>query len=286
MSKKSDISKESQRPKKKHEAEEEKKSFREMAIDEGKFFGGLILFLLLFYTFVFGHYKIPSESMQPTLEVGDHLYVSKMAYGYSKHSVPLGLHKLPLPDGKLFSKLPKRGDVAVFRNPNTGVVMIKRVLGLPGDEIIVLQGRIYLNNELIERTVVDQYTYRADNGPRSMRDRVARKNKGHERWGYKIDITEYSEQWPGEEDPHRIYEETDSEPLDNTRPVTVPAGTIFLVGDNRDRSFDSRADSPNAPGFVPLDHLIGRADRMMFSFKKCSKDEGVRCPPRRFMKKL
>lgn len=264
-----------------------KKTKKEMVIDEGKFFGGLIAFLFVFYTFVFGHYKIPSESMQPTLEVGDHLYVSKFAYGYSKYSTPFGVHKLPIwPDGKILSKLPQRGDVAVFKNPNTGVVMIKRVLGIPGDELIFLQGRIYLNDQLIERTVVDEYTYRADNGPRALRDKISGRDKTHERWGYKIDITEYSEQWPDEKKPHRIYEETDQEPLDNTRPITVPEGTVFMVGDNRDRSFDSRANASSGPGFVPLDHLIGRADMMMFSFKKCSKDEGVRCPPRRFMKKL
>ncbi len=262
-----------------------KNSAGQLFFDEVKFFAGLFGFLLVFYTFVFGHYKIPSESMQPTLEVGDHLYVSKMAYGYSAHSVPFGLHKLPfLPKGKIFSKVPERGDVVVFRNPRSGVVMIKRALGLPGDEIVVSRGRFYLNGELIERTPVDSFTYRADNGGRGLLNTLLGRNKNHKRWGQKIDVTVFSEQWPGEDAPHYIYEQSDSEPLDNTRPMIVPEGTIFMIGDNRDRSFDSRADL--GPGFVPFENLIGRADRMMFSFKKCEKEEGVHCPSRRFMKKL
>ncbi len=265
-----------------------KRSASEAVLDEVKFFVGLGTFLLVFYTLIFGHYKIPSESMQPTLEVGDHLYVSKFAYGYSRHSLPFGLQALPfLPDGRVLTKLPKRGDVVVFRNPNTGVVMIKRALGLPGDEIIVSRGRFYLNDELIERTQVDQFTYRADNGPRSMLDRARGRNKNHQRWGYRIPVTEFIEQWPGEDTPHYIYEQADDEPLDNTRPMIVPEGTVFMMGDNRDRSLDSRADiARGGPGFVPIEYLIGRADLMMFSFKGCSDEEGIQCPPRRFMKKL
>lgn len=276
------------------ESEAPEKTTGQAVMDEVKFFAGLGAFLLVFYTFVFGHYKIPSESMQPTLEVGDHLYVSKFAYGYSRHSLPFGLDRLPVwPEGKVLSKLPKRGDVVVFRNPNNGVVMIKRALGLPGDEIVVRQGRFYLNGQLIDRSKRDAYTYHEDRGPRSFRDRLTGRNRDHERWRYKIAITEYSEQWPGEKEPHRIYEQSDDYPLDNAAPFIVPQGTIFFMGDNRDRSHDSRVDNSNilydkdkGPGFVPVENLIGRADLMMFSFKGCSKEEGIRCPPRRFMKKL
>lgn len=223
--------------------------------------------------------------MQPTLEVGDHLYVSKFAYGYSKHSLPFGLDKLPIwPDGKILSKTPKRGDVVVFRNPNSGIVMIKRALALPGDEIVVSRGRFYLNGELIERAPQDSFSYRADNGPRPLFDKIRGRNKFHQRWGYKISVTEYTEQWPDQEKPHYIYEMSDRENLDNVRPMIVPEGTVFFLGDNRDRSLDSRAD--RGPGFVPLDHLIGRADMMMFSFKKCEPEAGLKCPPRRFMKRL
>ena len=112
----------------------EKPSLGQRIWSEVKFFAGLISFMFVFLTFIWGHYKIPSESMLPTLEVGDHLYVSKFAYGFSRHSPPFGLHKLPfLKEGKIFSKLPERGDVVVFRNPKNDIVMIKRAVGLPGD---------------------------------------------------------------------------------------------------------------------------------------------------------
>ncbi len=243
-----------------------KRTKKEIILGEVKFFAGLFAFLLVFYTTIFGHFKIPSESMQPALEVGDHLYVSKFAYGYSKHSIPLGLHKLPfLPEGKIFSKVPKRGDVAVFRNPRSGVVTIKRVLGLPGDEIWVSKGRFYLNGEIIDREPIDNFLYR-------------------EHLGNVVGVDAYSEQWPGEDRPHIIYEQTDQGPLDNPGTFIVPQDRLFFLGDNRDNSVDSRAS--NGAGFVPLDHLIGRADLMMFSFKRCKKEEGLRCPPTRFLKRL
>jgi signal peptidase I len=122
---------------------------------EFKFFGKLGLFILAFITLVWGHFKIPSESMQPTLEVGDHLYVSKYAYGYSKHSLPYLLHRLPLPEGRIFSRLPKRGDVVVFRNSRSGIIMIKRVVGVPGDSLQVRRGQLFLNGKLVRRERID-----------------------------------------------------------------------------------------------------------------------------------
>ena len=105
-------------------------TLKDRIISEIKFFAGLIVFIIFFFTTVWGHYKIPSESMLPTLEVGDHVYVSKFAYGYSRHSLPFGLHHLPIADGKqIFSRLPKRGDVVVFRNPVSKIIMIKRLTG-------------------------------------------------------------------------------------------------------------------------------------------------------------
>ena len=92
------------------DAEAEQRTFKQALVEELKFIAGLIVFLFFFLNFIFGHYKIPSESMQPTLEVGDHLYVSKFSYGFSRHSMMFGLHKLPfLKDGRIFSKMPKRG---------------------------------------------------------------------------------------------------------------------------------------------------------------------------------
>ena len=248
------------------DTEEEKPPLGARIMSEVKFFAGLAVFMLTFLTFIWGHYKIPSESMLPTLEVGDHIYVAKYAYGYSRHSAPFGLHKLPfLKDGKIFSKLPVRGDVAVFRNPKSSIVMIKRVVGLPGDKIRTHRGRLYINNVLVERETIGNYLYREHKG------RV-------------VGVDVYSEHWAEEKTSHRIYEQTDLGPLDNTEEFIIPEGHVFFMGDNRDNSTDSRAAL--GPGMVPLDHLIGRADLMMFSFKRCKTEEGLRCPPFRAMKKL
>lgn len=240
-------------------------TLKDKVIAELKFLIGLFAFITVFFTLVWGHYKIPSESMQPTLEVGDHLYVSKFAYGYSRHSLPFGLSKLPLPEGKILSRVPTRGDVAVFSNPRTGMIMIKRVVGLPGDTVTVQGGRLILNGEMIDRDPLANYLYRQHAGPVTG-----------------VDV--YHETLPGEAQPHRIYEQSDSLRLDNTDVFTVPQGHVFMMGDNRDNSIDSRANA--GPGMVPLDHLIGRADLMMFSFKRCAKEDGLYCPPSRWAQKL
>ena len=139
---------------------EEKPSLKTRVFSEVTFFAQLGVFIVAFVTLIWGHFKIPSESMQPTLEVGDHLYVSKYAYGYSKHSLPYLLHNLPLPEGRIFPRNPKRGDVVVFRNPKSGIVMIKRAVGLPGDKVQVRRGQLYLNEELVPRKKIDARLYR------------------------------------------------------------------------------------------------------------------------------
>lgn len=245
---------------------DDKKSLKAVILGELKFFAGLAVFMFFFFNFVFGHYKIPSESMQPTLEVGDHLYVSKFAYGFSRHSMVFGAHKLPfLGERRLFGKLPKRGDVVVFRNPNSGLVMIKRVVGLPGDKVQTARGRLYVNDQLIARTEIDTIRYR-------------------EHKGAVQSVSVFGEQFDGEKNSHVIYERTDDYGYDNQGPYILPQGKVFVMGDNRDNSEDSRA--PGGPGFVPLDHLIGRADMMVFSFKTCKKEAGLFCPPLRFFKNL
>ena len=244
----------------------DKPTLGQRVLAEVKFFAGLAVVMLAFLTFVWGHYKIPSESMQPTLEVGDHLYVSKFAYGYSRHSAPFNLHKLPfLKDGKIFSKIPKRGDVAVFRNPKSGIVMIKRVTGLPGDTIRMHRGRLFINDVLVPRENIDNYLYR-------------------QHLGSVTGVDVFKESLPGLKDPVIIYEQTDGGNLDTTEEFVVPEDHVFFMGDNRDNSTDSRASI--GPGYVPLDHLIGRADLMMFSFKRCKDEENLYCPPFRAMKKL
>ncbi|WP_170144818.1 signal peptidase I [Litorimonas taeanensis] len=232
-------------------------TLKQKFFSEVRFFLGLFSFLLAMMTLVWGHFKIPSESMLPTLEVGDHLYVSKFAYGYSRHSLPFMLHKLPLPDGQIFSRSPKRGDVVVFRNPKNGIIMIKRVVGLPGDQVQVIGGKLHLNGAVIQRTPVTNYIYR-------------------EHRGRAVGVDVYSETLPGEEKNHLIYEQNDQKYLDNTELFDIPEGHFFFMGDNRDNSTDSRA--VEGPGMVPQDHLIGRADLLMFSFKRCKEEADMRCP--------
>jgi len=249
-------------------SEEEKIPTKQWILNELKFFAKLVVFILAFLTLVWGHFKIPSESMQPTLEVGDHIYVSKYAYGYSKHSLPFLLHKLPLPEGRIFSRAPKRGDVVVFRNPRSELVMIKRVIGLPGDQVQMRQGQLYINGELIARKLVEERVY-----------------LDHEN-GLQIRVDTYQQTLPESDKTFLIYEQSDGKKLDNTSVFTVPADHVFFMGDGRDNSTDSRAGI-YGPGMVPMDYLMGRADRIMFSFKKCDRDLDYYCPPKgRIMKKL
>jgi len=235
---------------------------------EFKFFAKLGVFILAFITLVWGHFKIPSESMQPTLEVGDHLYVSKYAYGYSKHSLPYLLHNLPLPEGRIFSRLPERGDVVVFRNPNSGIVMIKRVVGLPGDRLQVRHGQLYINGAAVERDRLDGRLYR-EHATKRVRS-----------------VNVFGQSLPDMEESFVIYERDDTHRLDNTPVFIIPDDNLFFMGDNRDNSIDSR-DPDNGPGIVHMNYVMGRADRVMFSFKRCNRSEDLYCPAKkRVMKKL
>jgi signal peptidase I len=193
-------------------------------------------------TIAFEPFNIPSGSMIPTLLVGDYLFVSKFSYGYSRHSMPFSPN---LFQGRIWGALPERGDVAVFKLPRDGSTdYIKRIVGLPGDRIQVRQGLLHVNGQAVRREALGLYTVEGD-GPR-------------------ITVRHFRETFPGATPrPHEILEAQDDGPFDNTPEFVVPANHVFAMGDNRDNSLDSRAQS--AVGFIPVDNLVGRAEFVFFS---------------------
>lgn len=198
-------------------------------------------------TFAYEPFNIPSGSMIPTLLIGDYLFVSKFSYGYSKHTVAFGL---PVFEGRVFGSAPERGDVAVFKLPRDNKTdYIKRVVGLPGDTVQVIGGVLHINGQPVKRERVSDYVT-------------------HDALGRQVPITQYRETLPNGR-THLIIEETDRGPLDDTPIYRVPEGHVFMMGDNRDNSLDSRV--PSQVGYVPLENLVGRAEFIFFSL-----DEGTR----------
>jgi len=200
-----------------------------------------VLIALVVRTAAYEPFNIPSGSMIPTLLVGDYLFVSKFSYGYSKYSLP---QSLPLIPGRIFFTEPERGDVAVFKLPEDDTVdYIKRLIGLPGDRIQVVHGILHINGKPVKRERVADYVFRSDSG--TIRQ-----------------VPRFRETLPNGRS-HFILEETDTGPADNTPVFTVPAGHYFAMGDNRDRSRDSRL----GVGFIPKKNLVGRAEFLFFSIE-------------------
>lgn len=205
-----------------------------------------VLIAVIIRSFLFEPFRIPSGSMYPTLEVGDYLFVSKYTYGYSKHSFPASL--IPF-KGRFWASEPQQGDIVVFKFPGDNKTdFIKRVIALPGDTVQVKKGRLYVNGQVLERNEIGKY---------KINEFVVRPEY----------YTEYEEVLPNGL-KHHILEVSDYEPqVDNTTQITVPEGHIFVMGDNRDRSDDSRV----SVGFVPMENLVGKARFLFFSHN----DKGV-----------
>ncbi len=203
-----------------------------------------VLLALSVRTFLFEPFNIPSGSMRPTLEIGDYLFVSKPSYGYSRFSFPFGAAPI---EGRVWAdgKAPQRGDVVVFKLPHdTSVDYIKRVIGLPGDTIQVINGRLYINRKMVKREALG--------GLQKI-----------EEAGRDLTVTKYLETLPNGI-VHYIYEISDDQPLDNTEAFKVPEGHYFMMGDNRDNSLDSRVMNGGV-GFVPEENMVGRASMIFFS---------------------
>ena len=242
------------------------------------FYGGLIA--IIFRSLFLEPFNIPSGSMIPSLLVGDHIFVQKWTYGYSRYSFPFGSWNLW--NGRFLAyHEPQVGDIIVFRKPNETIDYVKRLIGKPGDTIQVKNGRLYINDKIIERK--NPRPYIVANLPKSIRSvgfyRDNMSIKGNKIWvdntpapfnytiEYKSDkickinpyecgvynATEYTEVLPNGVE-HSIIEMSDDFPLDNTEIFTVPENHYFFMGDNRDNSADSRTSTVS---YVPRDNLLG-----------------------------
>lgn len=201
-----------------------------------------LLIALVFRTFLYQPFSIPTGSMQSTLMIGDYFVANKYVWGLGARSFPI---PVPLSNRLLAFSEPQRGDIAVFYNAPTGEDYIKRIIGMPGDTIQMKQGRLYINGTELQReqvgTGIDVDSY---DSPKQ--------------------VTIYNETLPNGV-VHTIQEISDDEPLDNTAEYTVPAGHYFMMGDNRDRSADSRVLSQ--VGYVAETNFIGKAEARFFSIK-------------------
>jgi signal peptidase I len=199
-------------------------------------------------------FYVPSGSMEPTLLIGDELLATKFPYGYGTASLP-AIFGLPA-SGRIFEALPKRGDVVVFRWPGDNAqVWVKRVIGLPGDRIALHDGRVSINGTPVG--------LQPDGiGGAETED------------GAQLPAKRYIETLPGNRD-HVIFKLSGFDPLDNVPETIVPAGHLFVMGDNRDNSADSRVPvRAGGVGMLPVDNLVGRVDGIVGSW-----DLGMKSQP-------
>ena len=221
----------------------------------------LALATLLLRTLVVSAFVIPSESMLPRLLIGDYLFVTKWNYGYSRWSLPWGW---PLIPGHPLARLPARGDVVVFRSPGPDDHdVIKRVIGLPGDTIQMVRGQLILNGRAVAKTRVADFTlpltanFGADKCGAAFQDTDAQ-------GGAICRYPRYRETLPGGRS-YFVLDQRDVPGTDDTGLYTVPAGNVFLMGDNRDDSADSRFPAPVGMGYIPVERIEGRAAVTFFS---------------------
>ncbi|MFL2885416.1 MAG: signal peptidase I [Candidatus Pelagibacterales bacterium] len=196
-----------------------------------------ILIAIIIRTFFFQAFFIPSSSMEPTLLVGDRIFVSKFSYGYSKHSFPFSL---PLINERVLFSEPERGDIIVFKTPeNLRIDYIKRLVGLPGDKIQMIDGILHINDIPVKRKKIRSETKLINNG--QIRN-----------------VLVYEETLPN----NISYETFDmgNTRADNTSEIFIPEDSYFFMGDNRDNSKDSRF-----VGSVPKNNLVGKAQIIFFA---------------------
>jgi signal peptidase I len=214
-------------------------------------------------------FNIPSGSMLPTMWIGDYLFVSKWPYGYSSASFPF---EFPPFDGRILGSTPKRGDIVVFEGPK-GEDVVKRVIGLPGDTVAVAGGLLVLNGSKVPREPIDEFLLPltpnsppplvAGNPCRTIPPAIGMmRTMSDGRSGCVYPA--YRETLPGGPS-YTVLDQTDQGQGDDFAAVTVPADHIFVMGDNRDDSMDSRFPPPRGMGFVPIDRVVGRAELAFWS---------------------
>jgi signal peptidase I len=225
----------------------------------GSLVRSLILLIALAWglrSLVIAPFNIPSGSMLPTLYIGDYLVVAKWPYGYSRDSFPFGF---PPISGRIFGSLPKRGDVVVFRHPSENEDLIKRVIALPGDRIAMRDGRVILNGHALREEALPPYALpiSANTPCRSVGSPgpLAMQMHGN---AFCV-MRDFRETLPGGPS-YTVLDQVNGGVADNFPEVEVPAGHLFLMGDNRDDSLDSRfPEVEGGVGMVPVENLIGRA---------------------------
>jgi signal peptidase I len=201
-------------------------------------------------------FSIPSGSMLPTMAIGDYLFVAKWPYGYSRSSFPFGV---PSFDGRVLGSLPERGDVVVFKRPGDNVDWVKRVIGLPGDTIAVEDGRLVINGKTILRENEGMVGVPVSPNSPCRVAPGATPTFARDDGVLLCQYPAYRERLPDGRS-WLVFDQTDDARGDHFRPVKVPAGHVFLMGDNRDDSMDSRYSlAEGGLGPVPVDRLVGKA---------------------------
>jgi signal peptidase I len=217
-----------------------KKKIITIFVENTKTLLGALIIAVLFRSLLFQPFYIPSSSMEPTLLVGDRIFVSKYTYGYSKHSFPFSPS---VSNERFFSTDPKRGDLIVFKTPTDNRTdYIKRLIGMPGDTIQFIDGDIFINeNKILKRLIKSKKKIRCGN--------------------FYLETSTFIETLPNGIEHLTVYKKSGSQ--QNSKKFKVPQGHYFLLGDNRDCSKDSRF--LNSVGYVNNLNLVGKAKLIFFS---------------------